>query len=127
MTTLSRDSRRAAPAALAGPARRGQATASDVAAAVRRVSLASCDGEDWRARGACLNADPEIFFPPPLGAGRAQLALARALCGRCEVREPCLAFALQTRQDHGIWGGTTEQERRARRRARPGPALTASR
>lgn len=115
MTTLSRDSRRAVPAALAGPARRSQVTAG-VAAAVRRVSPASCDGEDWRARSACLNADPEIFFPPPLGAGRAQLALARALCGRCEVREMCLAFALQTRQDHGIWGGTTEQERRARRR-----------
>jgi WhiB family redox-sensing transcriptional regulator len=117
MTTPRRDTRQAASAAVADPWRPGVAPGDDLGPAVRRVALASCDGEDWRARGACVNADPEIFFPLPRSSGRAQLAAARALCAACEVRDPCLAFALRTRQDHGIWGGTTEEERLTRRRA----------
>jgi WhiB family redox-sensing transcriptional regulator len=33
------------------------------------------------------------------------------ICADCPVRRQCLAFALDTRQDHGVWGGTSEQER----------------
>jgi WhiB family redox-sensing transcriptional regulator len=28
------------------------------------------------------------------------------------VRDECLDFALETRQRYGIWGGTTERQRR---------------
>jgi WhiB family redox-sensing transcriptional regulator len=34
------------------------------------------------------------------------------VCAVCRVRRQCLRFALATRQSHGIWGGTTEDERR---------------
>ena len=37
---------------------------------------------------------------------------AKAICAGRPIRRHCPAFALDTRQDHGVWGGTTEQERR---------------
>ena len=40
---------------------------------------------------------------------------ARVVCGRCAVREMCLAYALE-HKEAGIWGGTTEEERKAMRR-----------
>jgi WhiB family transcriptional regulator, redox-sensing transcriptional regulator len=74
---------------------------------------------DWRALGACRREDPELFFPiAQTGPGLVQLAKARAICARCQVRADCLSFALETVQDHGVWGGKSEEERRALRRAR---------
>jgi len=69
-------------------------------------------GRDWRLLAACRHADPELFFPvsasgPPLD----QITQAKAICACCPVRRQCLAFALDTRQDHGVWGGMSEQER----------------
>lgn len=76
-------------------------------------------GSLWE-QAACRTADPELFFPvAAVGAGRARLARAKAVCAGCPVREQCLDYALQTGQTHGVWGGTTEEERRviaARRR-----------
>jgi len=40
-------------------------------------------------------------------------ATAKAICARCPVRDSCLAYALDTRQEFGIWGGLNEDERRA--------------
>ena len=66
---------------------------------------------DWRS-AACRSADPELFFPiSAFGKARKQVAEAKAICARCPVRRQCLAFALRTRQVHGIWGGLTEDER----------------
>ncbi len=78
---------------------------------------------DWRSMSACRDEDPELFFPDPRGPGLTQLELARAVCGRCRVRPECLSFAVETVQDHGVWGGTSEEERRAERRARLRRAL----
>ena len=73
---------------------------------------------DWRHRSACLDEDPELFFPitetGPTAA--AQIAEARIVCGGCPVRDLCLQWALNTGQDAGVWGGLTERERRALRR-----------
>ena len=83
----------------------------------------------WRALAACRTADPELFFPVSVsGRSLDQAMEAKALCAACPVRAECLAFALETGQVHGIWGGRTEEERRqALRRAghrtrSPGPA-----
>jgi len=77
----------------------------------------------WRGQSACQSEDPELFFPlSPLGPGLAQLAVAKAVCGRCRVRAECLRFALSTGQEYGVWGGMSEEERTAMRRppiARP--------
>jgi WhiB family redox-sensing transcriptional regulator len=68
---------------------------------------------DWMSYGACHGADTELFFPIAT-AGRAleQVNSAKAVCGRCRVRADCLSYALRTMQ-HGIWGGTTGDERAA--------------
>jgi WhiB family redox-sensing transcriptional regulator len=70
------------------------------------------DRADWGSRAACRSADPELFFPVS-GAGPsvAQVAEAKTVCARCEVRSECLAFALATRQPYGVWGGTSPDER----------------
>jgi WhiB family redox-sensing transcriptional regulator len=45
-----------------------------------------------------------------------QIEEAKEVCRRCEVREQCLAWALEAGQDHGVWGGLSEDERRALKR-----------
>ena len=68
--------------------------------------------ENWRAAAACRFADPDLFFPvSDFGKSLDQAAEAKAICAGCRVRRQCLAFALRTRQVHGVWGGLTEQER----------------
>ncbi|MDO4613095.1 MAG: WhiB family transcriptional regulator [Actinomycetaceae bacterium] len=76
---------------------------------------------DWRSRAACLEEDPELFFPiGNTGPAIAQAERAKAVCARCEVVETCLSWALDNNQDAGVWGGMSEDERRSlkRRRAR---------
>jgi WhiB family redox-sensing transcriptional regulator len=78
----------------------------------------------WRLFAACRSADPDLFFPiSDSGPAQDQTAEAQAICAACHVQRECLAFALQTGQIYGIWGGTTEHERAAvRRRAQRQPA-----
>jgi WhiB family redox-sensing transcriptional regulator len=66
----------------------------------------------WQAKARCLQVDPEIFFPERGGSSRA----ARQVCSQCEVRSECLRYALANREQFGIWGGTSERERRKLRR-----------
>ncbi len=62
----------------------------------------------WRQRAACRGTDLDVFFPE-----RGETAgPARQVCARCQVRQPCLDYALSNRITHGIWGGLTERERR---------------
>jgi len=69
---------------------------------------------DWRHRAACRDEDPELFFPiSEVGPGARQTAEAKAVCARCPVREQCLRHALDNGLNDGIFGGTTERERRA--------------
>ncbi|MGH3153983.1 MAG: WhiB family transcriptional regulator [Streptosporangiaceae bacterium] len=77
------------------------------------AAAASYGGTSWRERSACRNRDPEIFFPiGKTGMAGADLQRAKAICGTCPVRPQCLAFALDSRQDYGVWGGHDEDERR---------------
>ena len=72
----------------------------------------------WRSAAACRSADPELFFPvSDSGKSLEQVAEAKAVCAGCPVRRECLAFALRTEQVHGIWGGTTADERTIARRS----------
>ncbi|GAA1580879.1 transcriptional regulator WblA [Streptomyces globosus] len=70
--------------------------------------------EDWTEGAVCRTADPDELFVQ----GAAQNK-AKSVCGSCHVRTECLAFALDQRIDHGIWGGMTERERRALLKRRP--------
>jgi WhiB family transcriptional regulator, redox-sensing transcriptional regulator len=67
----------------------------------------------WRNLAACLGMDPELWFPlGTTGAALEQIQRAKAVCRRCPVAAQCLAWALDTRQTYGVWGGLTEDERR---------------
>lgn len=72
---------------------------------------------DWRSRAACLNVDPELFFPiGNTGPALTQAAEAKAVCLSCEVMEVCLRWAMDNNQDSGVWGGKSEEERRSLKR-----------
>ncbi len=72
---------------------------------------------DWRHVAACRDEDPELFFPiGNTGPALLQIEEAKSVCRRCSVREECLQFALETGQDAGVWGGLSEDERRALKR-----------
>jgi WhiB family transcriptional regulator, redox-sensing transcriptional regulator len=72
---------------------------------------------DWRHEAACRDEDPELFFPiGNTGPALLQIEDAKAVCRRCPVIEPCLKWALESGQDSGVWGGTSEDERRAIKR-----------
>ncbi|MFJ3906115.1 WhiB family transcriptional regulator [Streptomyces sp. NPDC090025] len=70
--------------------------------------------QDWVREAACRATDAENLFVE--GAAQHQ---AKAVCGGCAVRTECLAHALDHRIEHGVWGGTTERERRKLLRGRP--------
>lgn len=73
---------------------------------------------DWRLVAACSDTDPELFFPiGTTGMAVEQIESAKQVCTTCRAQDACLAFALSTNQDSGVWGGLSEEERRIRRRA----------
>ncbi len=76
------------------------------------------DADDWRDRASCRDTDPDLFFPVgTTGPALEQIAAAKAVCRCCEAQAQCLEFALATNQEAGIWGGTSEEERRKLRKA----------
>jgi len=73
---------------------------------------------DWRELAACRHIDPELFFPVgSTGPATDRIEAAKRVCRSCEVIEPCLEFALASNQEAGVWGGTSEDERRRLRKA----------
>lgn len=83
---------------------------------------------DWRIQAACLDEDPELFFPigeehttgkPPTGPSLAQAAEAKTVCRRCPVVSDCLAWSLDTNQRFGVSGGMTADERTRLKKRRP--------
>ncbi len=75
------------------------------------------DAESWRPLAACRDVNSDLFFPiGSTGAAVVEIAQAKAVCAGCPVRRACLAFAVTTNQEFGIWGGQDERERPALRR-----------
>jgi WhiB family redox-sensing transcriptional regulator len=73
--------------------------------------------EDWREKASCRSVDPDLFFPVgTTGLALDQIEQAKAVCRACPAQSPCLEFALSTNQESGVWGGTSEEERRKLRR-----------
>lgn len=71
----------------------------------------------WQAKAACRGPQAAVFFPPSHferkdeKLGREERA--KAICAQCPVRQPCLEYALDIREPHGIWGGLNEAQRKA--------------
>jgi WhiB family transcriptional regulator, redox-sensing transcriptional regulator len=72
--------------------------------------------EEWQRHAACKGPNAELFFPPTVPERKEDRAArerdAKAICATCAVCADCLQYALRIREAHGIWGGTTELERR---------------
>jgi WhiB family transcriptional regulator, redox-sensing transcriptional regulator len=76
------------------------------------------DADDWRGHAACRDTEPDLFFPVgTTGPAVEQIDSAKAVCQQCPVQVACLEFALATNQEAGVWGGTSEEERRKLRKA----------
>jgi WhiB family redox-sensing transcriptional regulator len=71
---------------------------------------------DWRDHAACRDVDPDLFFPiGTMGESLLQIDEAKQICQACPVCGPCLRWAVDS-GSAGVWGGTTEDERRILRR-----------
>ena len=81
---------------------------------------------DWRHHAACRGTpDPDIFFPiGNTGPALEQIEAAKEICLPCPVRMECLEWAIETRQDSGVWGGLSEDERRILRRSQAQAVLS---
>jgi WhiB family transcriptional regulator, redox-sensing transcriptional regulator len=89
--------------------------------------LGRWDQGDWRDVAACAGMDTLIFFPiGETGPALPTVELAKRICSSCPAKEECLEFAIATIQNDGIWGGTTEDERRLIKRARRAAARRAA-
>jgi len=93
----------------ARPPRSHEVDAARTDPRLRRAIAQRQDESAWRVRGACRQADPDLFFP----AAHEPPASALEVCGGCPVQGSCLAWALDVDDCHGVWGGTTPKERRA--------------
>ena len=62
----------------------------------------------WQEHALCAQIDPEMFFPEKGGSTRDP----KRVCAACEVRDPCLQYALDHDERFGVWGGYSERERR---------------
>jgi len=63
---------------------------------------------EWRDRAACADTPKHLFFPAP----GESLKPAKAICATCPVRAECLDYALSQPEMRGVWGGTSERQRR---------------
>lgn len=82
----------------------------------------------WQVKGVCASGrySPEVWFPVgSSGPAVTQREYAKSLCRGCPVQGSCLQWALATGQEHGVWGGLDEQQRRdlhKQRQHQPVPA-----
>ena len=75
---------------------------------------------DFKHRGACRDADPELFFPVGTGGPAVtQAKRAKAVCRGCPVLATCTTYTLEhpAATRHGVWAGMTAEERATARRA----------
>lgn len=65
-------------------------------------------------QAACRGLDVNLFFP----TRGEDTAAAKNVCKRCAVKNECRDWALANSEKFGIWGGTSERDRRSTRRTR---------
>ncbi|MGI8664402.1 MAG: WhiB family transcriptional regulator [Acidimicrobiales bacterium] len=72
--------------------------------------------DSWQLKAACRGPQAAVFFPPSHFERKDEKLerehRAKAICGTCPARKPCLDFAIEIREPHGIWGGLNETERK---------------
>ena len=63
----------------------------------------------------CIELDPRYFFADPLDEeepfGNSERVIALSACNRCPIKLECFAHAINSREEHGVWGGSVPQQR----------------
>lgn len=84
--------------------------------------------QSWMGRAACRGVDLEIFYPAyptrseggrsraVIAAAMSAVAEAKQVCASCPVIGECRAYALAAREEYGVWGGLSAEDRHALRR-----------
>ncbi|WP_167537156.1 WhiB family transcriptional regulator [Streptomyces venezuelae] len=80
------------------------------------LSTPSAPAPGFHGLGLCAQTDPDTFFPERVNS--ATTRYAKEICLQCSFRGACLQWALNRGEEHGVWGGLDERERRNLRRAR---------
>lgn len=70
--------------------------------------------QDEADQAACIHANPKEFYPEQDDGinNRYAYAQAKTVCGECPIRVRCLEVALLNREEHGVWGGKSPEERK---------------
>lgn len=71
--------------------------------------------QPWMEHANCRGVDADLMFPERGASHKA----AKAVCAGCSVRDACLQWALREGFAFGVFGGTSERERRRLRKAAP--------
>ena len=81
-----------------------------------QIDLLDLRGPAWQGYAACDEGHSELFYAPNYfetqGAKKAREAQAKLICRGCPVLDECREYALETVEEHGVWGGLNERERR---------------
>lgn len=73
----------------------------------------------------CTNF-PDLFFgDSAIGAAQADTRMARELCQQCPITNACLTYALEAKEEWGVWGGLSTQERKRLRKTHGSTRKTA--
>ena len=84
-----------------------------------RVTTPAAPSDDWMRDALCRQVDSALFFPEGRGGSVVmQTEQAKQVCNLCPAKAACLAWALDTGQPSGVWGGLSEDERLPMLRAR---------
>lgn len=68
--------------------------------------------EKWREDALCRGKDTNLFYPEiNIKGGKKQIADVQAICRLCRVSSDCLAYAINNKEEFGIWGGLTTKDR----------------
>lgn len=69
------------------------------------ISLLDLQNEAWRQKAKCRGLDPSLFFPER--GDNATLSQAKKICRDCPVKLDCLQYAVENREEFGVWGEMT--------------------
>ena len=101
----------AAPIAAPEQAKAGDGGTSDGVIAGRHLTAhiaVALRNNNWMNLAKCKSMEAEQFFPHDVDGVRE----AQRICAICPVKLACLAYALDNGLNDGVWGGTSEQQRR---------------
>ena len=87
-----------------------QIAPTDVISLPNLAGIIATSQPGWMAEALCGQVDPDLFY-----ADKSEMQLtgiAKRVCRNCPVMGECLAYALDTREPFGVWGGKSAAERR---------------